>query len=88
MIAVGSATNRSIEVLTDREQEILRMFASGMSYAQIADARGNRAVSIRNAIYRIQEKLGVESKQEVVIWAVRNGLLEGGEPARMEATPQ
>ncbi len=65
-----------LEKLTDREHEILRMFASGMSYAQIAEARGNRTVSIRNAIYRIQEKLGVESKQQVVVWAVRNGLLD------------
>ena len=65
-----------LEKLTVREREILRMFAGGMSYAQIAEARGNRTVSIRNAVYRIQEKLGVESKQEVVVWAVRNGLLD------------
>ena len=52
------------------------MFASGKSYAQIAEARGNRTASIRNAIYRIQEKLGAESNQEVVVWAVRNGLLD------------
>ena len=74
----GTTGNQPLERLTDREQEILRMFASGMSYAQIADARGNRTVSVRNAVYRIQEKLGVESKQEVVVWAVRNGLLDDG----------
>ena len=27
-------------------------------------------------LYRIQEKLGVKNKQELVIWAVRNGLLD------------
>ena len=32
--------------------------------------------TIRNAIYTIQVKLGVASKQEVVVWAVRNGLLD------------
>ncbi len=53
------------------------MFASGKSYAQIAEARGNKAVTVRNSIYRIQEKLGVDSKQEVVVWAVRNGLVDG-----------
>ena len=52
------------------------MFASGTSYTEIAKARGNSAVTVRNTIYRIQEKVGVESKQELVIWAVRNGLMD------------
>ena len=62
--------------LTAREQEILTLFAQGLSYAEIAQARGNRPVTIRNAIYGIQEKLGAKSKQDIVVWAVRNGLLE------------
>ena len=47
-----------------------------MSYAAIAAARGVKVVTIRNAIYTIQVKLGVDSKQEVVVWAVQNGLLD------------
>ena len=70
---------RCQEAITERERDILRLFASGKSYAQIAEARGNKASTIKNAIYHIQEKLGVESKQEIVVWAVRNGLLEGEE---------
>ena len=84
----GTTGNQPLETLTGREQEILRMFASGMSYAQIADARGNRSVSVRNAVYRIQEKLGVESKQEVVVWAVRNGLLDDSGSTPAGTTPQ
>ena len=72
----GLTAGRALEAITEREREILRLFASGKSYAQIAEARGNKASTIKNAIYRIQEKLGVESKQEVVVWAVRNGLLD------------
>ena len=30
----------------------------------------------RNAIYGIQEKLGAKSKQDIVVWAVRNGMLD------------
>ena len=52
------------------------MFASGKSYAQIAEARGNKIVTVRNSVYRIQDKLGVGTKQELVVWAVRNGLLD------------
>ena len=68
--------NRTLEALTDREREILQMFAAGKSYAQIAEARGNETVTVRNTIYRIQDKLGVDTKQALVVWAVRNGLLD------------
>ncbi len=68
--------NRTLEALTDREREILQMFAAGKSYAQIAEARGNKTVTVRNTIYRIQDKLGVDTKQALVVWAVRNGLLD------------
>ena len=61
--------------LTAREQEILALFAQGLSYAQIAQVRGNKPLTIRNAIYRIQDKLGIETRQELVVWAVESGLL-------------
>ena len=71
--------SRVLKSLTDREPEILQLFASGKSYAQIAEANGNKVVTVRNSVYRIQDKLGVETKQEMVVWAVKNGLLEGVE---------
>ena len=54
----------------------LRLFASGRSYTDIAEARGNSTVIIRNTLYRIQDKLGIGTKQELVVWAVRNGLVD------------
>ncbi len=62
--------------LTLREKEILVSFCRGMSYAAIAEEREVKVVTIRNAIYTIQVKLGVDSKQEVVVWAAQNGLLD------------
>ena len=62
--------------LTQRDLEILTSFSQGMSYARIAEARGVKPVTIRNAVYAIQGKLSVNSKQEMVVWAVRNGLLD------------
>ena len=62
--------------LTEREREILVQFARGLTYAQIAEARGIRPVTVRNAIYGIQGKLGLEKVQGLVLWAVRNGLLD------------
>ena len=62
--------------LTAREREILTLFAQGLSYAAIAEVRGNQPVTIRNGVYGIQDKLKIGSKQELVVWAVRNGLLD------------
>ena len=62
--------------LTPREKEILASFSQGMSYTAIAEAREVKVVTIRNAIYTIQVKLGLDTKQEIVVWAVRNGLLD------------
>ena len=67
---------RSLDSLTAREREVLKLFAGGRSYAEIAEAGGNSAVTIRNTVYRMQAKLRVNSKQELVVWAVRNGLLD------------
>ena len=72
----SGATTEEGARLTPREKEILAAFSQGKSYAVIAEARGVRPVTIRNAIYNIQVKLGVGTKQEIVVWAVRSGLLD------------
>ena len=62
--------------LTALERETLTLFASGRSYTEIAEARDNSTATVRNTLYRIQDKLGIRTKQELVIWAVRNGLVD------------
>lgn len=74
--AAEQSRTRELERLTERDREILTLFAQGLSYAEIADVRSNQPLTIRNAIYGIQDKLGIETKQELVIWAVRMGLLD------------
>ena len=64
-------------LLTEREREVLTMFAGGSTYADIAEAQGNSPSTVRNTVYRIQDKLGMGSRQGLVAWAVRNGLLDG-----------
>ena len=76
MIRDGAHLRPGPKVLTVREREVLTQFAKGKSYARIAEALGVNVTTVRNAVYRIQDKLGVGSKQEIVVWAVRNGLLE------------
>ena len=73
------ASHQASDKLTALELETLTLFASGKSYTKVAEARGNSTVTVRNTLYRIQDKLGVKTKQELVIWAVRNGLLDNVE---------
>ena len=68
--------SQPLDRLTELERDTLTSFARGESYAGIAEARGNSPVTVRNTLHRIQNKLGIETKQELVIWAVRNGLLD------------
>ena len=76
LIRGGTAFAPGPKVLTVRERQVLTQFATGKSYARIAEALGVNMTTVRNAVYRVQDKLGVESKQEIVVWAVRNGLLD------------
>ena len=62
--------------LTALERAVLTLFATGRSYTEIAEARGNSVVTVRNTLYRIQDKLAIKTKPELVIWAVRNGLVD------------
>ena len=70
------ASRLPLDKLTELERETLALFARGRSYTEIAEARGNTTATVRNTLYRIQDKLDIGTKQELVIWAVRNGLVD------------
>ena len=72
----GLTSRRNRDKLTALERDTLTLFAGGRSYGGIAAERGNSTVTVRNTINRIQDKLGIRTKQELVIWAVRNGLVD------------
>ena len=63
-------------ILTPKETQVLTLFASGSNYSQVGEALGVRPLTARNTIYRIKRKLGTYTTQEVVLWALLNGLLE------------
>jgi DNA-binding NarL/FixJ family response regulator len=62
--------------LADRERQLLRGFAEGLSYKQIAS---QMKVSVRTAeTYRARlvQKLGCSTRAEMVRYAIRHGLVE------------
>ena len=68
-----------LDRLTELERDTLTSFAKGESYVRIAEEKGKSPVTVRNTLFRVQNKLGIGTKQELVIWAVRDGLVDGVE---------
>ena len=76
----GDEGSERLATLTDREREILKLFAEGLSYQEIGEIRNNSALTVRNAVSGVQKKLGFKTRQQMVLWAVRVGLVDGGSP--------
>ena len=74
----GDAGSEELESLTDREREILKLFTGGRSYQEIGEIRNISALTVRNAVSGIQKKLGFRTRQQMVLWAVRTGLVDEG----------
>jgi DNA-binding CsgD family transcriptional regulator len=61
--------------LTPREKEILGCLAQGMSTAAVAKKLAIAAVTVRNHVQKILQKLDVHSKLEAVVLAHRHKLI-------------
>ena len=71
------AASEPLNTLTEREKDILKLFAEGLTYQEIGEVRGNSGLTVRNAVSGIQKKLGFKTRQQMVVWAVRVGLVDG-----------
>ena len=72
------AEERSFEAprLTEREMEVLKLVAQGLSNREIAKQLYISENTVKNHIRNILEKLHLHSRMEAVIYAVREKLLE------------
>ena len=61
--------------LTEREQEVLRCLARGLSTAGIAKKLAIAPVTVRNHIQSILQRLDVHSKLAAVVYAYRHELI-------------
>jgi DNA-binding NarL/FixJ family response regulator len=62
--------------LTEREVEVLRLVAQGMSNRDISGALFISENTVKNHVRNILEKLHLHSRMEAVMYAVRENLLE------------
>jgi DNA-binding NarL/FixJ family response regulator len=66
----------SYDGLTPREVEVLRMIASGVAYKQVALRLSLSHKTVRGYASRIYEKLALSDRSQMVLYAVRKGLVE------------
>ena len=65
---------RPLELLSDREIEVLRLIADGMENAEIADALNISPRTAKNHVSNILAKLGLPSRVQAAVYAVRQGV--------------
>jgi len=71
--AQEGSIERRLDRLTPREIQILQRLAQGMSNEQIATDLGMSPHTLRTHIQNILTKLGVHSKLEALVFAIRHG---------------
>lgn len=68
------STSRIDAKLTDREGDVLRLLAQGMTNADIADALHLAEGTVRNHVSAIFSKLDVQDRTQAAVIAIRHGL--------------
>jgi DNA-binding NarL/FixJ family response regulator len=59
--------------VTRSEQEVLKMLARGMKYQDIADRRQASPATVRKQCELLLLKLGLDSREQLIAWAVQSG---------------
>jgi DNA-binding NarL/FixJ family response regulator len=59
--------------ITASEQEVLHMLGEGKKYQEIADHRGTSVATARKQCEVLLLKLGLDSREQLIAWAVKNG---------------
>jgi DNA-binding NarL/FixJ family response regulator len=75
-LAEPTAPEPDAPQLTERETEVLRMVATGMSYKQIAERLVLSHRTVQNHVQNTLRKLQLHNRVELTRWAIEQGLEE------------
>lgn len=82
----GNADDRAaVELLTEREQQVLRLVALGHSNAELASALTIAESTAKTHLKRIMPKIGARDRAQAVVVAYRSGLVTATDRAEQNA---
>jgi DNA-binding NarL/FixJ family response regulator len=73
------ARPQALEVLTDREREVLALVALGLSNSDIATRLFLSPLTVKTHVNRAMSKLGVRDRAQLVVIAYQTGLVRAGD---------
>jgi DNA-binding NarL/FixJ family response regulator len=77
----GPQPDARLDVLTNREREVMRLVAGGLTNDEIAQRLVLSRSTAKTHVSRIMTKLGARDRSQVVVIAYESGLVSPGRPA-------
>ena len=79
--AIARSLIEAAPELTPRELDVVELVATGKANKEIADRLSISERTARSHVSSILSKLSLESRTQLALWAVRNGLVRDGDAA-------
>jgi NarL family two-component system response regulator LiaR len=86
LVTRANGISTSHTILHDRELEVLKLVARGMTNKQIANELNISENTVGTHLVKIFRKLGVQSRTEAILYALREGLIATDEIAGVQET--
>jgi DNA-binding NarL/FixJ family response regulator len=82
VVAPGTRDAARLELLTDREHDVLQLMARGATNAEIADALHVAEATVKTHVGSIFGKLGVRDRASAIVFAYDHGVVTPGANTR------